>query len=137
VRQNDGLRNGGFWLIVALKARAISIAFLAILLSDAGGPNKELQNCLARSVELIGVSGGRTRGSGRKGDDGLLFMSWALVAPVANPSSERDSSRVKAIALGKRSGPRTGNCPICRAKNRAACAPGPLKINGFRLHLCF
>ena len=58
----------------------------AVFLSDARGLIKELQNCLARSVELIGVSGGRTRGSGRKGDDGLLFMSWALVAPVANPS---------------------------------------------------
>jgi hypothetical protein len=41
----------------------------AIFLSDAGGLIKELQNCLARSVELIGVSGG---GSGRKGDDSLL-----------------------------------------------------------------
>ena len=29
----------------------------AILLSDAGGSIKELQNCLARSVELIDVSG--------------------------------------------------------------------------------
>jgi hypothetical protein len=45
----------------------------AIFLSDAGGPIKELQNCLARSVELLGVSGG---GSGRKGDDGLLCGHW-------------------------------------------------------------
>ena len=39
----------------------------AIFLSDAGGLIKELQNCLARSVELIGVAGGRVVGAGAKG----------------------------------------------------------------------
>jgi hypothetical protein len=47
----------------------------AVLLGDIGRLIKELQNRLSRAVELIGVSGGRGRGIGRKGDDSLLFVS--------------------------------------------------------------
>jgi hypothetical protein len=41
----------------------------AIFLSDTSGLIKELQNCLTRAVELIGISGGR---GGPKGDDSIL-----------------------------------------------------------------